>query len=309
MRAPLLAALLLSTAASAQSIRTGGGTAFAGGPLSAALELDESNTTCASTLALSWDTDENMGFQRSAADSLKMCLAGADALTLTATTFTVAPSIVADGADFRINMATASDSGLLISGTNTDPGVPAFQSCGSGHACARVIGEASRAASLLLSAGSANATGGNLLFSWADATDDRETWAIRQTATALTFVNIDEDSGSANGTYFQVTEKGSMRHGVGDALTISGASDTDDPTAAGSACRVSASGGAAGWIPSESTAVNGQTHCCTNTGTDTVTLSDSAGVYEGTTPVLGQWDSVCFQYVTDRWVQLSTSNN
>jgi hypothetical protein len=215
--------------------------------------------------------------------------------------------VVLDGEGVRINQATAGDTGLIITGTNADPGVPAFQSCGSGHACGRIVGEASRAASLLLSAGSANATGGNLLFSWADATDDRETWAIRQTATALTFVNIDEDSGSANGTYFQVTEYGTIRAGVGTALTITGA-DTDDPTPAGTACRISA-GGAASWIPAETTAVDGQRHCCTNTSVNNITMTDSSGAYEGKGTILGQWDSVCFEYVTDRWVETATANN
>ena len=314
MRAAILLSLLLSSPAMAQAIRAGGGggTTFTGGPLSAALELDETNTTCASTLALSWDTDENMGFQRSAADSLKMCLAGVDALTLTATTFTIVPSIVADGANFRVNTATASDTGLLVSGTNADPGLPAFQSCGSGHACMRVVAEASRASSLAMIGGAANANGGEVMFSWADATDDRETWSWRQTATALTLVNIDEDSGSANGTYFTITERGTRIDGVGSAIAVSGTPDTQSATAAGTACRMSAASGSQSWRPTETGATDGEDHCCVNTGANAITMSSSAGIYENPTTgdsSVGQWDVVCFMYVTDRWVQYSYVDN
>lgn len=54
----------------------GGGGSFSGGAVSSGIELDETYTLCSDPLALSWDTDENTGLQRSAADEVTMCLGG-----------------------------------------------------------------------------------------------------------------------------------------------------------------------------------------------------------------------------------------
>ena len=100
----------------------------------------------------------------------------------------------------------------------------------------------------------------------------------------------------------------------GDALTISNPTDTSSTplgsgtTGAGTACRMSAAGAAA-WTPSETGAVDGMFWCCTNTGANAITMTDSDGVYEGPGSVVGQYDQVCFEYVTDRFIERSFSNN
>lgn len=63
-------------------------------------------------------------------------------------------------------------------------------------------------------------------------------------------------------------------------------------------------------VMGESTAVSGQIVTIVNMGTPTIAFADSAGVSETTgTITLGQYDSLRFVYATDRWVELSTSNN
>lgn len=100
----------------------------------------------------------------------------------------------------------------------------------------------------------------------------------------------------------------------GDALTISSPTDTSSTplgsgtTGAGTGCRMSAAGAAA-WTPSETGAADGMFWCCTNTGANAITMTDSDGVYEGPGSVVGQYDQVCFEYVTDRFIERSFSNN
>jgi len=100
---------------------------------------------------------------------------------------------------------------------------------------------------------------------------------------------------------------------AGTALVVASPTDTTSTplTSAGTACRMS-SVGASSWTPSETGAADGMFYCCTNTGADTITMQQSAGVYQG--PSSGsssvkQWGTVCFEYVTDRWVERSFSNN
>lgn len=59
----------------------------------------------------------------------------------------------------------------------------------------------------------------------------------------------------------------------------------------------------------ESGAAVGQVVCIINRTTGTVTVADTAGVQESSGTVLGEWDSACFLYITDRWVQTSAQNN
>lgn len=121
---------------------------------------------------------------------------------------------------------------------------------------------------------------------------------------------------SSHASLLSVYGRGTVRHVPNNALTISNPTDTSSTplgsgtTGAGTACRMSAAGAAA-WTPSETGAVDGMYWCCTNTGANGITMTESAGVYEGpaTASAVGQWDTVCFEYVTDRFVERSFSNN
>jgi hypothetical protein len=112
---------------------------------------------------------------------------------------------------------------------------------------------------------------------------------------------------------FQVYAGKAGRWVPGTALVTATPTDTTSTplgsgsTGAGTACRMSSTGVSA-WTPSETGAVDGEFFCCTNTGANVITMTASAGVYEGTAAV-GQWDVVCMEYVTDRWVQQSFQNN
>lgn len=133
-------------------------------------------------------------------------------------------------------------------------------------------------------------------------------------ATDLQFNASRGISSSGHTSLFSVYGRGTVRHVPNNALTISNPTDTSSTplgsgtTGAGTACRMSAAGAAA-WTPSETGAVDGMIWCCTNTGANVITMTDSAGVYEGAASAVGQWDQVCFEYVTDRFVQRSFSNN
>lgn len=61
---------------------------------------------------------------------------------------------------------------------------------------------------------------------------------------------------------------------------------------------------------SEGSIRDGQHVCITNISANTCVYADSAGVSEMVgTFNQGQWDTVCLMYITDRWVELSRSNN
>lgn len=61
---------------------------------------------------------------------------------------------------------------------------------------------------------------------------------------------------------------------------------------------------------SETSAADGEKLCVTNVSANNVTLSDTSGVSElAGAATLGQWDNLCVQYITDRWVERSRSNN
>lgn len=98
------------------------------------------------------------------------------------------------------------------------------------------------------------------------------------------------------------------------AVTITATTDTTSIPES-TACRISSSG-VSNWTPAEqdsgaNAAPSGFFACCTNTGTNAITMTESAGVYEGpaSASVVGQWDVVCMEYVTDRWVQRSFTDN
>ena len=60
----------------------------------------------------------------------------------------------------------------------------------------------------------------------------------------------------------------------------------------------------------ETSVVTGQVFCATNVSANVVNFADTAGVSETAGAfAAGQWDQICFQYVTDRWVERSRSNN
>lgn len=116
-------------------------------------------------------------------------------------------------------------------------------------------------------------------------------------------------SGCTN--FVQVYGQGQVVNLPGTALVTGSPTDTTtQPNGAGSACRMSSTGASA-YTPSETNAVDGAFFCCTNTGANVITMTESAGVYEGpaTASAVGQFDTVCFEYVTDRWVERSFSNN
>lgn len=60
----------------------------------------------------------------------------------------------------------------------------------------------------------------------------------------------------------------------------------------------------------ESGVLDGQIARIVNVSANTVTFADTSGVSElAGSAALGQWDSITLQYITDRWVELSRSNN
>lgn len=61
---------------------------------------------------------------------------------------------------------------------------------------------------------------------------------------------------------------------------------------------------------SESGAISGQVLRVVNIGANTATFADSSGVTETAGALAaGQWDSISYQYVVDRWVEVGRSNN
>lgn len=267
-----LAVILGSTAARAQypgggSIgASGGGGSFSGGTLDKQLLLDPTNTTCATTLALAWSTDDNTGLQRTAADQVDACIAGVSTLRL-----------VAGIASFSDSAGTIR--GRINSTANADS---YFQYSTSGG---------------VVKVDAANATIG----STGSVGDGSTAFAVAEginTSSGGTTILMRVYGGAVLATTSQA------------ALALGSPTDTTGaPTAAGSACRVAAAGGVSAWTPAETNGVNGMFVCCTNTGTNAVTVTDSDGVYEGPGSVLGQYDNVCMEYVTDRWVERSYSNN
>jgi hypothetical protein len=89
----------------------------------------------------------------------------------------------------------------------------------------------------------------------------------------------------------------------GTALAIVGTPDVTRAPTAGSACHFSAASAGQSWTPAETNAVDGMGFCCTNTGANSVTITASAGVWEGAGGAVAQWKTICGDYVTDRWVQ------
>lgn len=244
----------------------GGGGTFSGGALTSSLELDATNTTCAQALALAWTGDTNTGFQRSAADTIKVCIGGLDAMIFGAG--------VTQFAD-----AAGTSRGRVTSTANADS---YFHYSTSGGA---------------VKVDAAHATVGS-------------TGSIGDGSTAFAVaegINI----GSGGTTVLMRVYGGAVLATTSQAaLAIASPTDTTGaPTAAGTACRIAAAGGVSAWTPAETNGVNGMFVCCTNTGTNAITVTDSDGVYEGPGSVLGQWDNVCMEYVTDRWVERSYSNN
>jgi hypothetical protein len=102
---------------------------------------------------------------------------------------------------------------------------------------------------------------------------------------------------------------GIERHANQAALTITSPTDTStQPGTGGTGCLMSSSGAAA-WTPSETSAIDGMYVCCVNTGANAITMTTSAGVYQGSGAVVGQYDTVCMRYISDRWVEQSFKDN
>jgi hypothetical protein len=117
---------------------------------------------------------------------------------------------------------------------------------------------------------------------------------------------------NATSSWVSIYGQGQVAFSPGTSLALGSPTDTTaQPNGAGSSCRMAAAGGVSAYTPSESNAVDGAFFCCTNTGTNVITMTESAGVYEGpgVASAVGQFDTVCFEYVTDRWVQRSFTDN
>lgn len=99
----VLAALLATGRAAAQPRQWGLGTSpFSGGTLTAPLILDATQTACSSALALSWAGDLDTGLQRTAANTIALCIGGVAGLTLSASgsTYSLVPP---SGGDLRLS--------------------------------------------------------------------------------------------------------------------------------------------------------------------------------------------------------------
>lgn len=305
---------LFSGSASAQWGRvfgsTGGGGTFVGGTLTAPLILSAANTLCSESLALTWTGDENTGLQRSAADTVTWCLNGAAALTLSGSAATYAVGAVFSGVTTDVTAASGED--VLIKG-GASSGSVQLQSPDnftevldpSGTVRGR-IGTRDGQAEFYLQQGT---TGGVTLFSSASVVSG----AAGAVADGSSVFTVAENINSSNGSstaLVRVTGGAVIIPTPMTAMAIVGTPDvTRQPMSAGSSCRMSAASAGQSWTPSETNAVTGSFICCTNTGTNDITMADSDGVYEGPGSVVGQFDTVCFEYVTDRWVERSFSNN
>lgn len=131
-----------------------------------------------------------------------------------------------------------------------------------------------------------------------------------KTGNAANITTLDVQTGTTS--VFKVLGAGAITPTPGTALAISGAPDvTRTPTTTSSACRFAAASAGQSWTPAETNAVDGMEFCCTNTGANAVTMTESAGVFEGTAAaaVVGTNDTICMEYVTDRWVQRSFTDN
>lgn len=61
---------------------------------------------------------------------------------------------------------------------------------------------------------------------------------------------------------------------------------------------------------SETSALSGMSMCVVMIGTGTCNFADTAGVSETAGAfAAGQYDSICYRYISDRWVEMSRSNN
>jgi hypothetical protein len=96
---------------------------------------------------------------------------------------------------------------------------------------------------------------------------------------------------------------------VSRARTIT--SPTDTSTQPNHVNITISSSGVAAWTPSETNAINGECFDAVNSSANAITMTDSAGVYEGgAVPcVLGQYDAVRACYYSDRWVEVSCRDN
>lgn len=109
------------------------------------------------------------------------------------------------------------------------------------------------------------------------------------------------DSG---GDLFNVYGEGMLSTPSTTALAISGTPDVTRAPASGSTgCRISAASGGQSWTPAETSAADGMGACCVNTGANSITITASAGVFEGGGGAVAQWKTICMDYVSDRWVQ------
>ncbi len=125
---------------------------------------------------------------------------------------------------------------------------------------------------------------------------------------AITVTGVSNLRGVLSNDSGQIAVNDDFRQQAGTAKVITSPTDTSTSPVGAFGCRMSSSGGAA-WTPSETNAVDGMLFHCINTSANDITMTDSDGVYEGPGSVVGQWDAVTFQYITDRWVEVAFSNN
>jgi hypothetical protein len=297
VRLALALALLLSAgAAHAQflgggSIGGGGaGATFTGGTLSTPLVLDATETLCSAALSLAFEGDTNMGLQRAAADTLSVCLNAALALQLTTSAATFSVGIITSGVTTDITTATGED--LIISGGGTSGAAGSTILSGRDEHVEMATASGTVGIRLIPTAGGTQSFLGVGGIARLGTTESRG-------ATSKAAEITDGTSTMLWGVYGSglVTEPSAT-------LTITGA---ELPTA--TSLRIS-SASSLSWTPTETNAVDGWlVRACNVNASDTITMADVDGQYEGPGTVLGPQDCVTFQYQSDRWRQLGASDN
>ena len=285
---------------------------FSGGTLSAPLVLDATNTLCSEALALSFSGDADLGVQRSAANILLLCASGGITLNGGITFSGVATDIT----------AVAGETIAIVTTTTGDIDLTAGDDVNLIAAGEIALRPNSDATGLLLrepgtsrfELGQGESAGGPMLMLRANGEGASIGERGDRSATEVVAYLADGMGGGVTGTHLlDAYGEKTMAFVPGDALVLTDVTDTASTplgastTGAGTACRISVAIATA-WTPSETGAVDGMFWCCTNTAAAVITMTESAGVYEGTC-ILGQYDAVCFEYVTAQFIQRSCMDN
>lgn len=266
------------------------------GPLSAA---DGSAT--APGLTFAGDTSSNSGFYLIANDQLGASINATLALSLTATALTVVPPLLAAS-------GSVSAPSLAFSADADGTGTGIYRGAANDFRVAINGTQAFRLLDGTLYLGSSNTT-------YIDGYNSSSVTAFVGKGTRTDFLS-GANSGNTTAAsrigdstgYLEIYGGGQLRASP-VATAITATTDTTTVIVSSAACRISSSGVSA-WTPSETSAADGMFLTCVNTGADAITVTTSAGVCEcGAGVVLGQWDAVELQYVSDRWVCTGSKDN